>query len=73
MAPLTNNGLVMPFTRSLLDVLTVDGGEHDGELVLRAACHPAAGVRASYDRAVGTLALACHACDRLVAVIVVHP
>lgn len=64
--------LLTPLTRTLLDPVTIHGGEYDGELVVRASCHPAAGLRAAYDRATGTLTLACATCDRLVAAIVVQ-
>lgn len=67
------HGLLIPFKRPILDAAAIKSGEFAGELLMRAACHADAGLRAEYHADTGTLALSCHACDRLVAAIVVAP
>jgi hypothetical protein len=62
--------MLTPLTRAMLEAVTGDGD--DSELVLRATCHPRAGLRAAYDRQAGTLTLMCEACNRLVAAVVVQ-
>jgi hypothetical protein len=62
--------LLTPLTRTMLEAVT--GDPDDSDLVLRATCHPLAGLRASYDSKAGTLTLSCEACDRLVAAVVVQ-
>jgi hypothetical protein len=65
--------LLAPLTRTVLDVCAIEDGEFADELVLRATCHPGAGLCVAYNAATGTLTLSCHVCDRFVAAVVVQP
>jgi hypothetical protein len=62
--------MIAPLTRAMLEAVT--GDPDDSDLILRATCHPLAGLRASYNPKAGTLALTCDACNRLVVAVVVQ-